>query len=80
LKNDAIKTNYCITIFKQLLTCLKYDAIKTNYCITILGWAGLGWPGLGWPGLGWPGCLILLVCLDGLKILIMLIMVGQTNF
>ena len=35
-KDDAIKTNYCITIFKQLWTCLKYDAIKTNYCITFI--------------------------------------------
>ena len=32
---NAIKTNDCITIFKQFWTCLKYDAIKTNYCITI---------------------------------------------
>ena len=27
-KNDASKTNYCITIFKHFWTCLKYDAIK----------------------------------------------------
>ena len=47
-KDDAIKTNYCITIFKQLWTCLKYDAIKTNYCITISNRPGLGYSGLAW--------------------------------
>ena len=35
LKNDATKSNYCITIFKQALAGL--------------GWPGLGWAGLGWP-------------------------------
>ena len=34
-KDDAVKTNYCTTIFKQFWTYLKYDAINTNYCITI---------------------------------------------
>ena len=35
-KNDVIKPNYCIIIFKQFWTCLKYDAIKTNYCIKLI--------------------------------------------
>ena len=37
-KDDAIKTSYCITIFKQSWTCFKYDEA--------LVLAGLGWPGL----------------------------------
>ena len=47
-KDDAIKPNYCITIFNVLM----YD----------IGWPGLSWAVLGWPGLtlalldlAWPG-------------------------